>query len=152
MYKTDDLETLVTRGFFEQQEADQLVEAQRFFWRVRFALHLARGKDENRLLFDHQRLLASLLGYEDKAQLAVEQFMQDYYRCALAVSSINEVSLQAFDERVLSTHRKKRTTVGDINERFQIIDEKLAVKPAIFLSNIPKPYLRCSSFWVNRRH
>ena len=106
MYKTDDLETLVTRGFFEQQEADQLVEAQRFFWRVRFALHLARGKDENRLLFDHQRLLASLLGYEDKAQLAVEQFMQDYYRCALAVSSINEVSLQAFDERVLSTHRK----------------------------------------------
>ena len=64
MYQTDDLETLVARGFFEQQEADQLVEAQRFFWRVRFALHLARGKDENRLLFDHQRLLASLLGYE----------------------------------------------------------------------------------------
>ena len=141
MYKTDDLETLVTRGFFEQQEADQLVEAQRFFWRVRFALHLARGKDENRLLFDHQRLLASLLGYEDKAQLAVEQFMQDYYRCALAVSSINEVSLQAFDEKVLSTHRKKRTTVGDINERFQIIDEKLAVKASNLFEQHPEALL-----------
>ncbi|MEK9590641.1 MAG: nucleotidyltransferase domain-containing protein, partial [Gammaproteobacteria bacterium] len=141
MYQTDDLKSLVARGFFEQQEADQLVEAQRFFWRVRFALHLARGKDENRLLFDHQRLLASLLGYEDKAQLAVEQFMQDYYRCALAVSSINEVSLQAFDERVLSTHRKKRTTARDLNERFQIIDEKLAAKAGNLFEQHPEALL-----------
>ena len=140
MYKTDDLEILVARGFFEQQEADQLVEAQRFFWRVRFALHLAR-QGRKQTLFDHQRLLASLLGYEDKAQLAVEQFMQDYYRCALAVSSINEVSLQAFDERVLSTHRKKRTTASDINERFQIIDEKLAVKSGNLFEQHPEALL-----------
>lgn len=139
--KTDDLETLVQRGFFEPREAEELEEARAFFWRIRFALHLTRGRDENRLLFDHQRQLADLLGYEDREQLAVEQFMQDYYRFALSVSSINEVSLQAFEERVLAPQLKRRSNIMEINERFQAIDQKLAAKQPDLFHHHPEALL-----------
>lgn len=40
-----------------------LLEGQNFLWRLRFALHIAIEKNDNRLLFDRQRAVAELLGY-----------------------------------------------------------------------------------------
>jgi [protein-PII] uridylyltransferase len=45
------------------------------------------GRREDRLLFDHQIRLAKQFGYEDASfTLAVEQFMQRYYRTVMFVS------------------------------------------------------------------
>jgi len=67
---------------------------------VRFALHVITGRREDRLLFDHQIRLARMFGYEDATYtLAVEQFMQRYYRTAMDVSLLNEMLLQLFRER-----------------------------------------------------
>ena len=64
---------------------------------------LLTGRREDRLLFDHQIALAQMFGYEDATYtLAVEQFMQRYYRTAMDVSLLNEMLLQLFREAILA--------------------------------------------------
>jgi [protein-PII] uridylyltransferase len=97
------LAELATHGFVSARELVQLESAQAWLWRVRFALHLASGRREDRLLFDHQIRLARQFGYEDATYtLAVEQFMQRYYRTAMLVAWLNELLLQQFREEILT--------------------------------------------------
>jgi UTP:GlnB (protein PII) uridylyltransferase len=77
---------------------------------VRYALHMITGREEDRLLFDHQRELARLWGFVDGDKLAVEQFMQLYYRWALALSQLNEVLMLAFDQAVLQARTTPTTS------------------------------------------
>ena len=63
---------------------------------------MVTGRREDRLLFDHQVKIASLFGYEDASYtLAVEQFMQRYYRTVMELSRVNEMLLQLFQEAIL---------------------------------------------------
>ncbi len=79
-----DFDAMVAQGLLDATERDALERAEATLWRYRFALHLAAGRAEERLLFDHQRTLAMQFGYRDEhaTNLAVEQFMQGYYRAA----------------------------------------------------------------------
>ena len=105
--------------FLTPQERGWLDEGQRFLWRVRFGLHLAAGRREDRLLFDHQRELARRFGYRDTpAQLAVEQFMHDYYRHVLLLREVNDILLQHFDEAILRAGERPR--IEPVNARFRI--------------------------------
>jgi [protein-PII] uridylyltransferase len=102
-FRAESLEELATHGFIAARELAQLESAQAWLWRVRFALHLVSGRREDRLLFDHQIRLARMFGYEDATYtLAVEQFMQRYYRTAMLVSWLNELLLQQFREDILA--------------------------------------------------
>jgi [protein-PII] uridylyltransferase len=102
-FRAETLAELATHGFIAARELAQLESAQAWLWRVRFALHLVSGRREDRLLFDHQIRLARLFGYEDATYtLAVEQFMQRYYRTAMLVSWLNELLLQQFREEILA--------------------------------------------------
>ncbi len=102
-FRAETLEELATHGFIAARELAQLESAQAWLWRVRFALHLVSGRREDRLLFDHQIRLARMFGYEDATYtLAVEQFMQRYYRTAMLVSWLNELLLQQFREDILA--------------------------------------------------
>lgn len=113
------LEELVTKGFLRQEELTIMHRGLDFLWRVRYALHLISGREEDRLLFDHQRTLASMFGYEDDdAQMAVEQFMQYYYRWALSLGELNDVIMQHFDETILRAC--EREIIYEINPRFRI--------------------------------
>ncbi|MEP7096730.1 MAG: [protein-PII] uridylyltransferase [Dokdonella sp.] len=79
-----DFEAMVERGLLDPTERAALEQSEATLWRYRYALHLAAGRPEERLLFDYQRQLATQFGYEDEheSNLAVEQFMQAYYRAA----------------------------------------------------------------------
>jgi len=85
------LSTLVKRGMLSDSEAGVLEQARRLLSRIRFALHLAAGRAEERLLFDYQRTLAAQFGFSDEhgQNLAVEQFMQGYYRAAMALERLS---------------------------------------------------------------
>ena len=110
---------LVESGFLTPLECQWLVEGRRFLWRVRFGLHLIAGRREDRLLFDHQRELATRLGYQDTdAQLAVERFMHHYYRHVLLLREVNDILLQHFDEAILRAGERPR--IEPVNERFRI--------------------------------
>ena len=112
------LEELVSHGFLTAGQLKSLNDCQDFLWRVRFGLHLLTGRREDRLLFDYQTKLASMLGYEDaRYTLAVEQLMQRYYRTVMALSRLNEILLQQFEEVILLDPNAE---VQLINERFQV--------------------------------
>ena len=109
---------LVTRGFLTQAEHDDLMAGQAHLGRIRFALHLLTGRREDRLLFDHQRVLARDFGFADTAgNLAVEQFMQAYYQTVIQLNRLNELLLQLFQETILL--RDQLGAPWSINSRFQ---------------------------------
>jgi [protein-PII] uridylyltransferase len=97
-----DLSELVGHQLLTRREFHALHEGQQFLWRVRFALHAITGRREERLLFDHQIQIAEAAGYADgDGVLAVEAFMQDYYRQVFSLALLNDVLLQLFRERIL---------------------------------------------------
>ena len=102
-FGAETFDELVEHGFLTADELRKLRTAQAFLWKVRFALHVITGRREDRLLFDHQIRLAKMFGYEDATYtLAVEQFMQRYYRTVMDVSLLNEMLLQLFREAILA--------------------------------------------------
>ena len=101
-FGTGKLEDLVEHEFLTPSQLAILRDGREFLWRIRFALHMVTGRREDRLLFDHQVKIASLFGYEDASYtLAVEQFMQRYYRTVMELSRVNEMLLQLFQEAIL---------------------------------------------------
>lgn len=117
-FGAETLHELVGHGFLTENEYNELIEAQNFLWKVRFALHILTNRREDRLLFDHQRTIANQFGYQDqKHKLAVEQFMKDYYRTVMKLSRLNEMLLYIFEEKIL--YADDDSNPDDINEYFQ---------------------------------
>jgi [protein-PII] uridylyltransferase len=112
------LHDLVSHGFLSEQEYQQLLEGETFLWKIRFGLHSLSERREDRLRFDFQPQLAEMFGFTDQDHsLAVEQFMQQYYRTVMELSRLNEMLMQLFQEAILF-----RENLGEpvpINSRFQ---------------------------------
>lgn len=110
---------LVELGFLKPSEAEIFDTGQKFLWKLRYGLHLLAGRREDRLLFDKQRELATILGYRDDGNsLAVEQLMQQYYQVVASLRELNDVLLQHLDEAILRANEKEK--IVPINKRFQI--------------------------------
>jgi len=125
-FRIRNLHDLVGHEFLTEAEYKTLIEGQNHLWRVRFALHLLTGRHDDRLLFDHQRTLATQLGYDDDyANLAVECFMRDYYRTVMELARLNEMLLQHFQETILL--KDKLGEPVPINRRFQSRSDFLEV-------------------------
>jgi len=117
-FDADDLHGLVAHEFLTDSEYRDLVGGKRFLWRVRYALHLLAGRAEDRLLFDFQREIATRFGFEDsETSLAVEQFMQLYYRTVMRLERLNDSLLQLFQEAFLS---RAEDRVYDLGEEFRV--------------------------------
>ena len=117
-FGVESLEKITAGEFLNAEELTLLTRGQDFMWQVRYALHMITNREEDRLLFDHQRELAALWGLVDGDKLAVEQFMQTYYRWALALGQLNEVLIQNFDQAILRQNMEDDISI--LNERFQI--------------------------------
>lgn len=93
------LDALVAKQLLDVSEREALLDAEGVLQRTRYALHLEAGRAEERLLFDWQRALAGRLGYADDGRnLAVEQFMQAFYRAAGTVERLLSQLLERFEE------------------------------------------------------
>jgi [protein-PII] uridylyltransferase len=125
------LRELVNHDFMSEEEYETLHQGRDFLWRIRFALHRLANRKEDRLLFDFQKTLAEEIGYLDKDHnLAVEQFMQTYYRTVTHLQRLSEMLIQHFEEEII-LHNKFIPSIP-INNRFQLrngfiepIDEKV---------------------------
>jgi [protein-PII] uridylyltransferase len=118
-FGADSLHQLVEKGFLTETEYLALCDGQALLWRIRFALHRLTGRREDRLLFDYQRTLADEFGFTDQGDnLAVEQFMQQYYRAVMELNRLNEMLMQLFQEAILLHDQ-----IGPpepVNKRFQV--------------------------------
>ena len=120
------LGAIVDQGFLTEGEYSLLGSSQEFIWRVRYGLHMLAGRAEDRLLFDHQRSLAALLGYEDSdAKLAIERFMQKYYRVVMSISELSDLVGQHFAEVILWEGDSGKAE--PLNSRFLVRDGYLEV-------------------------
>lgn len=143
------LQELVSHGFLSPREYDELIECRNFLWQVRFALHALTGRREDVLLFEHQRRIAHQFGYQDQDHnLGVEQFMQRYYRMVNALSRLNEMLLQLFEEAILLVDDPDESQ--PINRRFQTRRGYLEVtRPNVFLRY---PFALLEIFLILQQH
>ena len=120
------LSTFVDDELFTWEELKALEDCRQFLWKVRYGLHMLARRSEDRLLFDHQRNLAEIFGYsDDDHQLAVEQFMRDYYNAVGRISALNELLLQHFEERILNAGSPRKTVA--LNSRFNVCNHYIEV-------------------------
>jgi len=92
---------LVGAGLLTATEFASFERAERFLWAVRCHLHLAAGRAEERLGFDHQRHIAQVMNYADRpGKSAVERFMQFYFLNAKTVGDLTGLFLAQLDEQL----------------------------------------------------
>jgi [protein-PII] uridylyltransferase len=129
------LEELVTHGFLTRKEYDTLYQGQTLLWQIRLCLHYITGRREDRLLFDLQRELAKIFGYNDgENNLAIEQFMQRYYRTVMELERLNELLLQLFREEILHADKTEESEI--INNRFQATNGYIEARyPQVFVEH-----------------
>ncbi|WP_456415325.1 [protein-PII] uridylyltransferase [Thiolapillus sp.] len=135
-FHAERLSELLHRGFLTETEYHALKAGQFKLWKIRFALHLLTGRHDDRLLFEHQRSIARQFGYCDAdSNLAVEQFMQDYYRTVMELNRLNEMLLQLFQEAILYENTPCATI--KINNRFQSCNGYLEVRNNAIFARYP---------------
>lgn len=115
-----DAQTIRSRyHFLTDDEFNMLARGEAFLCRLRYGLQMIANRNENRLLFEHQRKLAAILGFTDNTKkLGVEQMMQRYFRIVLGLAELTDVILQYFDEFYLSPERSQE--IQKLNKRFQL--------------------------------
>ncbi|PIE42824.1 MAG: [protein-PII] uridylyltransferase [Gammaproteobacteria bacterium] len=134
--------------FLTKEEYQILSDGEEFLWRMRYGLQMLARRNENRLLFDYQRRLAPILGFDDTEQrLAVELMMQEYYRTVLVLAELTDVMLQYFDEAILRDYEEEEIK---LNNRFVIKGRYIeAVNNHIFAS---APYALLEIFLLIAQH
>jgi [protein-PII] uridylyltransferase len=133
------LDELPAELFLNPDEMEILTRGRDFMWQVRYALHMLTDREEDRLLFDHQRELADLWGFQDGDKLAVEQFMQVYYRWALALGQLNEVLIGYFDQAILRSDTANEVEI--LNEHFQVRNGYIEARSDSLFSEHPSALL-----------
>ena len=125
--------------FLSESELQQLRDGQEFLSQVRFALHVMTGRADDRILFDHQKKLAALWGMSDGDRLAVEQFMQVYYRWMQTLSQLNELLIEVFEHRLADT---KASDIRVIDDDFEVSDSRIRARHDKVFQNQPGNLLR----------
>ncbi|MEL0621989.1 [protein-PII] uridylyltransferase [Marinomonas arenicola] len=132
---THRLSALIDKSFLSEDEYIQLKGAVGNLWRIRWALHMISGRKEDRLLFDHQRTLTKVFGFDDDdLKRNVERFMQGYYQSVAAIQQLNDLLLQHFEESFLLADANDSIEI--LNERFQSCNGQLEARsPTLFQDN-----------------
>ena len=134
------LHELVDQNFISENELETLNECQTYLWKIRTHLHFITGKHEDRMLFDLQKQLAQSFGYEDgENNLAIEQFMQKYYRTVLELERLNELLLQLFRQEIL--YKNTQDAPVEINRRFHVINNYIAARHETVFTDHPSSLL-----------
>lgn len=132
------LHEMVSHDFLSQDEYVELLDCQNFLWKLRFALHMATHRADNRLLFDRQRAVATALGFAGEGNELIEQMMKRFYQTVRRVQELNEMLLQLFDEAILGhIAMDVRNLTPELRLRgtlIDVIDAELFIKqPAAIL-------------------
>ncbi len=119
------IQDLADRAILSRPDYLALMEAREFLWRVRALLHFRAGMAQEILSFDEQVELAKVSELQDRPNLlAVEQFMQQYYRhtrrihetCTRFIDRSRSLPLMARFVRWLPASRVDRHFVRSGNE------------------------------------
>lgn len=134
------LQKLEDNGFLTKFEHERLAGSVNFLWKVRYALHMLSGREEDRLLFDLQKKIAALLGFKDDGQqLGVEKFMSRFYRHQLSVTELSDMLLMHFKEDYMKCDEQVTTP---LNEHFVLCNGYLQLTTPDLFQREPDWLLR----------
>ncbi|MGV2871676.1 [protein-PII] uridylyltransferase [Colwellia sp. E150_009] len=119
-FLADSLEELVEHNYLYPNELAELIEAQDYLWRMRFALHLVAKRSENRLLFDYQTDVAKMMGFGDEGKAPVERMMKRFFRIIARVGELNTILLQRFKQEIIQDPEQANSKT--INQDFELVD------------------------------
>ncbi|MBL4940973.1 MAG: [protein-PII] uridylyltransferase [Colwellia sp.] len=120
-FLADSLAELVEHHYLYPNELAELIEAQDYLWRMRFALHFVAKRSENRLLFDYQTDVAKMMGFGDEGKAPVERMMKRYFRIIARVGELNTILLQRFEQEIIQKSEQSKCT--NINQDFELVDK-----------------------------
>jgi [protein-PII] uridylyltransferase len=148
-YRAATLQELADRGILSRQDYQALVEAREFLWRVRAFLHFGASMGQEILSFDEQVRLAERFGFRDRPHLlAVEQFMQQYYRHTMGLQE----ACVRFVDRCRSVPVWRRLAgwlpAPRIEGHFVVAGQSLAVPPDLRNRVLDSPELLLRLFEV----
>ena len=125
-FGTNDLRELVSNELLTHEEFSILWDGLELLWRVRYLLHRATGRREDRLLFDYQREIAQSFGFVDEGNnQCIENLMQLYYRTVMQFQRLNEILLQGVGGVISGV--TAASPIKSINARFQVRNGYLEV-------------------------
>jgi [protein-PII] uridylyltransferase len=144
LYGVPGLRALVPLGVLGENECGSLEREWRVLAKLRFGLHLISKRREERLLFDHQKTLAALMGLRDEGSdnLAVEQMMQGFFRSAATMLRINDRLLQRFEEQLAG-----QTELLPVEPGFVLRHGYLAMEQPAKLATAMTEILRLFAAW-----
>lgn len=119
-FLADSLEELVEHQYLYPNELAELIEAQDYLWRMRFALHFVAKRSENRLLFDYQTDVAKMMGFGDEGKAPVERMMKRFFRIIARVGELNTILLQRFKQEIIQDPEQANSKT--INQDFELVD------------------------------
>jgi [protein-PII] uridylyltransferase len=100
VYRVHDVEELIDRGVFDEDELRLFRRCEDFQWSVRCNMHFLTGRAEERLSFDIQREIAVRLGYtEHPGMKDVERFMKHYFLIAKDVGDLTAILCSELEDR-----------------------------------------------------
>lgn len=125
-FGSNKLESLTSQAILNDFEYGMLNRCRDFLWQLRYALHMVTGREEDQLLFDFQKEIAEILGFEDEGEkLAVECMMHQYYRYSIAMTELNDLLMLLFKEIIIDS--KQDPVIEPINEYFQRCNDYLEI-------------------------
>ena len=141
-FKTESFEQLAKIEFLSNSELTLLQEAYKILAKIRFALHLFVKRSDDRLLFDYQYDVASLLGYRNENRNhRVEEFMQVFYRTSNQLSILSDIIIERLNSVIFPGLFKRRAK--PINENFQVRANLLEATNIEIFKMSPTAILEC---------
>jgi [protein-PII] uridylyltransferase len=152
LYRTESAWDLVEMGVFEQDEVRRFADASKFIWAVRCHLHDLAGRAQEQLTFDRQVEIAQRMGFKDHdGRIAVEHFMQAYFRHAKNVGDLTRIFSAALEAQhakapprlsMLLRALSFRSVTSDPKQPFVVRDGRLSVRDDQVFSSDPVNLLR----------
>ena len=146
-FQTPTIRELSDRGILSQADYRAIKEAREFLLRVRSFLHIRAGMAQEILTFDEQVWLAKQLGFTDRPHLlAVEQFMQQYYRHTMGLHAALMRFVERCRRRSLWQRLVRWLPSPRIEQYFVVDSEALTVPPELRSQVLGQPPLLLTLF------
>ena len=133
-------------GLIRERDKKALEASLDYLLWVRNELHFGAGRKTDQLTFDHQERISALLGFQSTDRgLAVESFMQQYYRHASSLSHLSGLMLSRAlhrDRKSIHWPRKK----ARIDRNYYISGGELFTKSGDTIPNEPAASIKAFEY------
>ncbi len=140
-YRVSAARKLINEKIVSETEFDGFVKARDFLWKVRTALHLESGRENDILSFEYQLRLARRLRYRgtNDSQTA-ERFLKNYFLKVKTIAELTDIFLLHFEERITPSPSTKSHIIGGCIKIsggvLSVIDEQKFLKNAANLLEV----------------